>query len=292
MIRGNMIGRNVEKRTLFISDLDGTLLGKRAEITERSAEILNELLDRGLLFTAASARTPLSAVPILGKLRLSLPVILLNGAMLYDRKEHRVMETVEFGKTAVECLAEAEREAGLCGLILSEENRIIKLNRGPVEPSLWEAYFRLEDLEETEAVQKQFLNCRAGDLVSERCVYGLYMDSGPGRLARMKEILEEGQEFTLDFYKDIYTENRWCLEIFSSKASKGSAVGKLKEICRADRAVAFGDGSNDVPLFHACEEKVAVANAWEPLKHMADRVIGSNLEDAVAFYLKERCRNL
>lgn len=281
----------MEKHTLYISDLDGTLLGKRAEISERSIEILNELLDKGLFFTAASARTPLSAVPILGALHLTIPVILLNGAMLYDRKEHRIMETVDFGKKAMKCLAEAERETGLGGLILSEQQGKLELNLGSVESYLWNGYFRLEQLEHEDAIRGQFLNYGAKDLLTERCVYGLYMDSGPERLTRLKSILETEQEFTLDFYKDIYTENRWCLEIFSSRASKGSAVRRLKELCGADRAVAFGDGINDVPLFEACEEKVAVANACEELKGMADRVIGSNLADGVAVYLKERCRN-
>lgn len=282
----------MDKRILYISDLDGTLLGEKAEIPDRSVNILNELLDRGLLFTAATARTPLSAVPILRNLHLSLPVILLNGAMLYDRNEHRIMETVEFGKTAMECLAEAEREAGFGGLILSEKNGKLMLNRGRVPSLLWEGYFRLEELEETDAVRKEFLNYSAGDLVSERCVYALYMDSEPDRLMRMQEILRQGPELTLDYYKDIYTENRWCLEIFSSRASKGSAVRRLKDLCGADRAAAFGDGINDVSLFETCEEKLAVANACDPLKRMADRVIGSNLEDGVAVYLKERCRNL
>ena len=47
--------------TLYVCDLDGTLLTPKAQLSPRTVTILNRLLDRGLLFTVASARTPATA---------------------------------------------------------------------------------------------------------------------------------------------------------------------------------------------------------------------------------------
>ena len=55
--------------TLYISDLDGTLLNKDARLSKRSAEIINGLIRRGMLFTVATARS-LSCVKILDELNL------------------------------------------------------------------------------------------------------------------------------------------------------------------------------------------------------------------------------
>ena len=71
-------------KTLYVSDLDGTLLTPEKEISKASADILNHLIQKGLLFTVATARSPATACEVLSNLKLELPGILLNGAVLYD----------------------------------------------------------------------------------------------------------------------------------------------------------------------------------------------------------------
>ena len=56
---------------IFISDLDETLLNAEARVSEYSKGILQNLIERGLCFTVASARTPLSALYILDGIPLS-----------------------------------------------------------------------------------------------------------------------------------------------------------------------------------------------------------------------------
>ena len=42
---------------LFVSDLDGTLLNKQSEVSQISRQIINDLIDKGVKFTVATART-------------------------------------------------------------------------------------------------------------------------------------------------------------------------------------------------------------------------------------------
>ena len=113
------------------------------------------------------------------------------------------------------------------------------------------------------------------------------MDREPGRLEQMAKALGRTPGLTLDFYKDIYRDSCWCLEIFSGEASKRSAALRLKKMCGADYLIGFGDGVNDLPLFEACDEAYAVSNGCEALKEAADRVIRSNLENGVALFMEE-----
>lgn len=77
---------------LFISDLDGTLLNGNAEVTEFTRDTLNRLMAKGLNFTAATARTLASAGKILLGLDLKLPVILMNGVLIYDMAEKKIRQ--------------------------------------------------------------------------------------------------------------------------------------------------------------------------------------------------------
>ena len=70
--------------TLFVSDLDGTLLNDQAELSPYSRDLLTSMLAEGLLFTVASARSVSSIRSMLKGLPLQLPVIEFNGAFISD----------------------------------------------------------------------------------------------------------------------------------------------------------------------------------------------------------------
>ena len=71
-------------KTLYISDLDGTLLTPDALLDPADRDALAALLTGGLAFTAATARTQATVRFILAGLPLTLPVILMNGVTRYD----------------------------------------------------------------------------------------------------------------------------------------------------------------------------------------------------------------
>ena len=74
-------------KTLYITDLDGTLLDANSQVSAEAVEVLNPMLDDGLLFTVATARTPATVVPMLSQLHTRLPFIVLNGAATWDSQK-------------------------------------------------------------------------------------------------------------------------------------------------------------------------------------------------------------
>ena len=66
-------------KTLYVSDLDGTLLNREPRLSAYTAETLNLLIEEGLPFTYATARSVHSARIVAAGLQTRLPVITYNG---------------------------------------------------------------------------------------------------------------------------------------------------------------------------------------------------------------------
>ena len=72
--------------TLYVTDLDGTLLRSDATLSEYTANTLNRLIDEGVMFTYATARSYVSASPLVKKLNLCCPAVIFNGVFIVDPK--------------------------------------------------------------------------------------------------------------------------------------------------------------------------------------------------------------
>ena len=76
-----------QKDILFISGLDDTLLNEKDNLSDYSRVELNRMLDEGVNFTISTMRTPASLMEPMRDIRLKLPVIAMDGAVLYDIRE-------------------------------------------------------------------------------------------------------------------------------------------------------------------------------------------------------------
>ena len=83
-------------KTLYASDLDGTLLTKEERVSPYSCEKLNRMIENGLLFTFATARSVSSARNAVRGLDVTAPVILYNGGLVYDFNAKRDLHSVLF----------------------------------------------------------------------------------------------------------------------------------------------------------------------------------------------------
>ena len=88
--------------SVYISDLDGTLLRGDATLSDYSYTVLCRLIDAGLKFTVASARSVVSMRPMLRGLELPLPVIEFNGAFVTDLGSDRKLVVNDFQKAVLE----------------------------------------------------------------------------------------------------------------------------------------------------------------------------------------------
>ncbi|TAH66922.1 MAG: HAD family hydrolase [Anaerolineaceae bacterium] len=270
-------------RTLFISDLDGTLLSHNATLTKRSANILKDLMGQGLLFTAATARSIASVKYILKDLELTLPIVLMNGVCIYDpvKKDYISVET--FTREDSRILISIIEENNLKGFMYTVNNGILSTYYEELSNSSLNKFYH----ERVIRYKKIFTRVDSfSELVNEPIIYFTLMDYREN-LEHIYQIVKELPNINSVFYKDNYEKDMWYLEVLSKNASKYHAVQFLRSYLDVDTIVGFGDNQNDIALFDACDKSYAVENAINDLKQRADGVIGRNTEDAVAIWLKQ-----
>lgn len=77
-------GRRGIQRTLYVTDLDGTLLNTEERINPYSIDTINSLVEKGMLFTYAIARSLSSASIVAKGLSTNIPVIVYNGTFIIN----------------------------------------------------------------------------------------------------------------------------------------------------------------------------------------------------------------
>ena len=265
-------------RTLYLADLDGTLLDPKQRVSEPSARILNALIGRGCLVSYATARSLETSRAVTAEIAFQSPVIVHNGAVTAD--------PIKLCPLSVERFSEGEK-----GELLSA---FLTHGLVPLTYSFIEAKNRFSYIwERSGAVQQSFILTRTGSAAgSERAreifdtaalldgdVFYFACLGEEEALLPVYEALKE--RYRCFFAPDIYLKAQW-LEIVKKDVSKAAAALALKERLGAERLVVFGDAENDIPLFEVADAGYAVENAVPALKEMAAQVIGSNSSDAVA----------
>lgn len=269
-------------RTLYVTDLDGTLLNRQDRINPKSIEIINGLVKRGMLFTYATARSLVSASVVAEGLSTDFPVIIYNGVFIINPSTGEILSEQNFTKQERRRVAEVIDGFGISPLvysyvegiervswIVSRENEGIRRylsNRKMTDP-------RFRPVTAKEELYQ-------GDMFYFTCI------GEKEELQPVYDLLLRDARFRCTLQQELYRPEYWC-EIMPAKATKAEAIGKLKQLWNCDRVVSFGDAVNDIPMFEISDECYAVENAVDELKAIATGIIDSNENDGVARWLEE-----
>jgi len=269
---------------IFVSDLDGTLLNNDGHLSNYSKKVLNDLLDQGLLFTVASARSVHTIREVMKGVRLSLPVISLNGGYISDinKNEHLLVNDIDVKVKSKILSIINEYDLGVF-ISISENNEEKLLNNQILnEGQQW--YWdnrdnsndpRLRKLEDINSLVKQKIMCFT------------FIDKRENLIELEKECnkLFEGQ-VEIHLFENQYSKDWYWLTVHDAKATKANAIKAIKVMNpKFDEVTVFGDQVNDIKMFELADNSIAVENACAQLKDHATQIIGKNTEDSVANYL-------
>lgn len=273
-------------KTLYVSDLDGTLLTSAMKISENSLDIINTLIDEGMVFTYATARSISSSSIVAEGLSTKLPIIAYNGAFIVEPDTRKILSKEDFSREQTEVVMDILCRNNISPLVYSFVDGKERVSWMPQE--------------ENEG-KKSYLNSRKGDkrlrpVFTENELYAgeVFYFTCIGEKEELETVyntLKDNENYTCTFQPEIYREEYW-LEIMPRNATKANAILRLKELLGCDRIVSFGDAINDIPMFNISDECYAVANAVEELKKRATAVIESNNEDGVAKWLIGHTKNI
>lgn len=271
--------------TLYITDLDGTLLDSSSQVSERSADLLNRAIASGAMFSIATARTPATVAPLMAKVNLQIPCVLMTGVVLWDRNTGRYSNVKHFDPEVVENVRRVYEECRLPYFLYTLRDGVIEIfHRGPLNDT--ERNFIADRLT---TPYKHFEipadgNSVIPESVDNALLFFAMQPSEPAREAYGKMLHVKGVN-PIFYFDPTYGEGLSMSEAFPAGATKAAAARSLADSIGAGRIVAFGDNINDIPLLREADVAVAVGNALPEVKEIADIVIGSHDDDAVAEFI-------
>lgn len=273
---------------LYVTDLDGTLLNSSKEVSKTSQELLNNLIDEGLEFTVATARTPATVSDILKGVDIRLPVILMNGVVTYDLHKNQYLDIKDMKKkdvlTVLKVLKDYKRSAFVYGI---KDNKLYVYHQDFAYDSEYNFY-----KERCMKPLKEFVKVDEYEkLIEDSAIVNVLIFDTLDNIENMYKSLEGIKTMTCNYYEDIYEKGAYFLEIYSSEASKANAIKSLSHLRKDHKIICFGDNINDIPMFQVADEGYAVDNAVRELKNIATAVIDSNNEDAVAKFIEKRFKS-
>ena len=264
-------------KTLYVSDLDGTLLSSDERLSITAQKALEELTNQGLLFSYATARSYITAMKVTQGFHAQIPLIVYNGAMIAENDTGKIL-ALHYLKDAHELLTDllAHEIAPIVYTIIDglEQFRYVADQCSMQEKTFLQT--RKEDPRNTPLTDPQDLF--AGDIFYISCI---------DDEEKLQPFVQKYQDqYHIIYQKDVYTQDQW-LEFMPLNTSKAKAVHQLKQLMQCDRTVVFGDGINDIEMFQEADECYAVENAVDELKNLADGIIESNDADGVVKWLME-----
>ena len=269
--------------TLYITDLDGTLLTPNICVSPKSAEILNMLINKGMLFSVATARSQGSIKGLLDNVDIRLPIVLLNGVFIYDLKDKKSLHHYPLEPDAVDKIIKVFLDADKSPFMFLYKEDKLDLIFTHLQLDIHKTFYE----KRKPLFDYRFYQVDSYDVPSDSEVVYFNLIDTHSQLLPIYEKLCKIPGVACAFYSDSYSPY-WFLEVYSDMASKSNGAIMLKKICRADKIVAFGDNLNDMMMFEAADECYATGNAMDKLKEIATDVIGANFDDGVARFLLER----
>lgn len=275
------------QRTLYVTDMDGTLLDLYSRVSPDSASLIADLSRRGALITVATARTVATVVPLMRDCHTTVPYVTMTGAALWDPRADR-FDHVAIMPDAVALAVDATlRAAGLSPFVytLAPDRRTFNVYHAGeltrAERTFVEPRSRL-------ALKRFILDPDPQAYPPSRPDTVLYFTMGPVDItSAVADRLRAIPGCSVSSYADSLNPALGLVEVFAAGIDKGTTVRQLASRLGANRIVAFGDNLNDLSLLAVADLAVAVDNALPQVKAAADIVIGPNSTDAVARFIAD-----
>ncbi len=254
-------------RAVF-SDIDGTLLNSRHQISPKTAQAIQRIVKQGIPFIPVSARPPLAITPCTEQLQTKNAIICYSGALILDA-DLQPLYSVAIDNTDL-----ARLEADLADYHHLSINHYANLD--------W------------------FSNDLSNDwTIQEGEITGLSAAAKPTHLSEVHKILVMGEASEIKALEDklkpqypqlsIHRSKNEYLEIMNKQATKSNAIRFMERRLNVsgEDVVAFGDNFNDLDMLEYAGLSVAMGNAPEPIKQAAKRITASNDEDGIALVLDD-----
>lgn len=278
----------MNRDTLYVSDLDGTLLDPSSSVSAESARILNSLIKEGAMFTVATARTPATVQPLLEKVLPAktpagrdIPAIVMTGAAYWNRRLARYDYVRMMSAYDSETIAREFEAAGIHPFnYCLGQHEMLNVYHTAGLTSREDAFYQ----ERRHLALKRFhLGQKPKDYEATVLFFAI---GNPEKMERLCQAIRKKTECSAAWYRDIFNPEVALMDVYAPGCSKATAIKDVATELGASRIVVFGDNLNDLPMMEVADLSVAVENALPGVKEHADIVIGPNSAPSVAEFIR------
>lgn len=265
------------KKKVLILDIDGTLTNSKKEITPKTLQALLDIQEMGHTIVIASGRPTHGVKWIADALKLEQYggyVLCFNGARIVNVKTNEIVFQQCFPKECIAPLYEYAKAHGM-GLVTYEGDKVITGTRIDkyMEFEAGLNYMQLTEVDDFVAYV---------DFDVNKCLFTAEEEQAP----ELERELAEKYKGVLS----IYRSEPFFIEAMPPGVDKAASLERLFQAIGVDKAdtVACGDGFNDMSMIKYAGVGVAMANAQDEVKTVADMVTKkSNDEDGLLEVLEK-----
>ena len=264
-VLGDMMN-NLKIKIVFF-DIDGTLTNSNKVISENTINTLNKLIEKNIFIVLCSGRSNSYIKQYLKQINKSKYIISNNGGLIYDNNLNKIVISHTLYSKDLEYLwnysNDTKTEFIINTINNNYSNKFVKNKEDKV------IIDKLSDIKE-DKVQLVISN---GDINIMKELE-LYIDNK----TNLKVINK-----SFDYMNEI-KGGYYFFDVVNKNVSKGNAINDLLKILNISKknSLCFGDSINDIDMFKNVGFSVAMGNAIEDLKNIADYVTDTNDEDGIS----------
>ncbi|MBO5373814.1 MAG: HAD family phosphatase [Lachnospiraceae bacterium] len=256
---------------VIVLDLDGTLTNSKKVITPKTKEALLKVQCAGKKVVLASGRPTGGVVYLADELRLDEfggYILSFNGGHIINYAEGKVIYNKIVPRELTEAIYRETLKAGL-GIITYADSEI-------VAGTEVDAYMELEHKITRMPIRKVDNFVETIDFPVNKYLLTGEPDKVLAAQEHMREVFGDKM--------NIFRSEPYFLEMMPQSIDKAYSLGILLEYLKTDRThmICCGDGFNDRSMIQMAGLGVAMANAQDEIKEIADYITSSNDEDGVA----------
>lgn len=258
---------------LILTDMDGTLLNDNNEINKEFYPTFNKLLNKNIIFGAASGRQYYNLIDRFDKVKENMLFIAENGTYVVYRGKELMVNSLE-KDIAMEIIKIGRKIENAFPILCGKEGAYIESTDPRLIEETKKYYTRHTIVDDITKVEDEILKVAICDF--------------------------SGSEInSLKYYKDymdktkVTVSGKIWLDITSKKANKGFAVKKIQELLKIkyEETMVFGDYLNDVEMMKSAFYSFAMENAHKDLKKVSRFITKSNNDNGVVDTIKEVALN-
>ncbi|ORX46922.1 hypothetical protein BCR36DRAFT_356445 [Piromyces finnis] len=276
---------------LLVSDVDGTLLNSKGQLSEKTIEVIQKVTKQYPLvkFVISTGKSEHAIQPLRDQLKLNdtpnHPTSCINGCVIYNENNKVIKEYIIPPESVIDIINLCEnylKDKTLFSFGCYSRNDMIFIRKDF-------HYHRLRDFynENTVYIEREefFQRVLSSDIsINKICIFNKDID-----------VIKEFRKIKLEPFIETNSvlcmtqTGADCLEVMPKDGNKGSSLKNLLETYQFtnDQVIVFGDGENDIPMFDVSAHGVAMENAVDCLKEHANYISKSNDEDGLAVFLEK-----